>query len=126
MVPRLTLSGRVSRRGVGETVEVFDGRGRCVVSEIESIEKDRVRLRAGAEVPDRSAPIELADVPARLHGPGLLEKAWVQQLARSEPEAEAETYAWRRPKVPVPDAYLLPTAPPLAVPRDARLAEVAD
>lgn len=51
---------RVRRVGIGETVELFDGRGNAWPAEVESIGKDRVELRVvGQLLPDRKPKLDL-------------------------------------------------------------------
>lgn len=51
---------RVRRVGVGEVVEVFDGRGHARAAEVVGLGKDRVALRPfGPPLPDRVAPVGL-------------------------------------------------------------------
>lgn len=73
------------------------------------------------------APIELADVPRRLLGPGLVTPSWVRDVAEEPALTDVD---WRRPKVAPSRTEVYPVAP-LQVPRgvsapDRLLAEVAD
>jgi hypothetical protein len=69
-----------------------------------------------------AAPIELADVPRRLLGPGLVAQTWTR-----ETESEPAEVDWRRPKVPSgADVYpVAPAARAVSVPEGV-LAEVGD
>ncbi len=93
---RLTLDegearhlGKVLRLGIGDRVEVFDGRGSAWAAEVRTVGRDRVVLEVvGAPLPDRAAPCRLTlatAVPKGERFDWLVEKATELGVARLIP-----------------------------------------
>jgi 16S rRNA (uracil1498-N3)-methyltransferase len=80
---------RVRRVGVGEVVEVFDGRGFATRAEVVAVGRDRVELvPVGEPLPDRAAPLHLTlatAVPKGERFDWLVEKATELGVARLVP-----------------------------------------
>jgi 16S rRNA (uracil1498-N3)-methyltransferase len=87
--------GRVRRVGVGQVVEVFDGRGFAVRAEVVGLSRDSVTLRAvGPPLPGREPGVELTlatAVPKGERFDWLVEKATEVGVARLVPVVTARS-----------------------------------